>query len=141
MPYSKAPPTYRPGGRPPGAAKLNASAELLRRLGNLRTGGAMMMTPAGPMGGQEGKIIRLGMTGPDGIPALVGSQMTGAYVTDVSLIVSAQDPLSGTVQTWEDTYVGWNLSSQPVAGSTLIISLFTQAMWLTIWEDCPSDSD
>jgi hypothetical protein len=64
--------------------------------------------------------------------------VAGAAVSDASLIVTSE--YNATIQTWETTYVGWNLSSQPVAGTTLIISRLMWGMWVTIWEDCPSSS-
>jgi hypothetical protein len=144
MPFGPSPARFKPGMRAIPSARLNAPLELLQRLGSLRMGGYTAWTPAGPQGRPEGLVWRLGMTGSDGIAASSassGGDMTifGADVFDVDLVTS-QDGYSMTLSTNTTTYIGMNLSSQAVAGSTLIISLIVEGAWMTIWENCPATS-
>ena len=83
---------------------------------------------------------RLGTTGQGGIAARQGGTdgLIGSDVSDASLLVHADNPYAATLQSWETTFIAFNLSSQAVASATLVICVYTWGLWLVIWEDCPS---
>lgn len=153
MGFTACPERFKPGARSIPAAKLNASHRLLERLANFRGGHQTVWSPAGPLLGREGTLIRLGMTGSQqsggqavGIPAKDSNGIYGADVTDASLIVSAWDSstspptYTAQLQTWSTRFQGFNLSSQPVAANTLTIYELLWGLWVCTWEDCPASS-
>jgi len=134
MPFGPSPPRFKAGQRANSARQMNAPLELLARLHNFRSGAGTVWTPAGPFDRGDGLIYRVGFTGPDGIPSVSGSVGAGADVFDQTLQVT--DTYTFTLSVETTTYPGFNLSSQDVAGSTTIISMWLWGMWMTIWEDC-----
>jgi hypothetical protein len=126
-------------GKPILAKRLQASGRLLSELGRMAGGRGVMWSPIGPKFAQPGILIRIGQTGSDGIAARSGNTLTGSDVADVTLTRDTRDPFTAHLEVWSGSqYPGFNLSSQAVAGNTIIISAYMFGLWMTIWEDCPS---
>ena len=126
--------------RPPSGAQLPArqreAMAMLERLSRIRGGRGTMQTPAGPFIAQPGVPIRIGMTPSGGIPAASGSTFTAVNVADCSIVLNST--YRATLQTWDTTFPGFNLSQQPAAGDTLTLYELLWGIWVCTWEECPT---
>lgn len=86
------------------------------------------------------QTFRVGLTGPDGIPA-AGTQPGSALgsADDVTDVVCQQDGLGNASSVQGDTqFTAYNLSSSAVGGNAVIICAKVNGIWICIWEDCSS---
>ncbi len=119
----------------PGAPRLTGrrkqAADLLEQLAKVGGGRGTMQTPAGPQIAQPGTITRLGRTPAGGLPAAVGSAAgTVDGVTDAGF--SQESAFAGTIQEWDTTFQGWNVTTGAVAGSTLIPWIVVDGVWMPL---------
>lgn len=137
MPFGPTPSKLRPGMTAVPARRVNQHADLIGRFLNSRgSGRGTYLTPAGTFGLGDGDNWRIGTTPSAGIPARTPTGGPGsADITETFL--TATGPTSATVATGTHTFVGFNLSQQPVAGQALTLYRWISGLWVCVWEDCP----
>jgi hypothetical protein len=131
-------------GRPISAKNINAAAPWIERLTRGRGAPGSIWLPGGPMQAMPGIILRPGMTDQSGIPAreTAGRKLLGYSATVSEVAWEYFGPGRVTYNEYTSTmFDGYNLSQQPVAGTTLCLFAYILDVWICIWEDCPSGTE
>jgi hypothetical protein len=81
-----------------------------------------------------GAVFMPGQTGDDGIPAFDGTNLTGSTVTQA--VLSFVDPNTLTWGLTDNTFIGFNLSTQDVQPNVNTIFVMLMGFWVCVWEDC-----
>jgi hypothetical protein len=93
--------------------------------------------PMGTMVGATGVVFKAGTTPSSGIPGRAGGTITGVTIAEAAFVLSGTTTATTTAVS-PGTFVGFNLSSQPVSGSAMTLYALIWGMWICIWEDCSS---
>lgn len=118
-----------------------AVLDQVQQVSRVGGGSGVMWMPGGPQFMDPIEPFRLGVTPSGGIPAFDGTTLSSATIQSAYILLDQSDTTQATWnQDASSSFLGFNLSSDAVAGNANTIYLWFADIWICIWEDCNTSS-